>query len=136
MCAQSSTKRWLLRWSCVLGMGALYIVIITYVSSNGSYVYKRPSIRPYFYNTPAKTSFNYSHLQPLKDMFANLTLKPSALNKCMLPAAEFSDLEEREKKKKVLLLIIVSTAPSRQDRRTAIRETWWKNEHEVSQGPN
>lgn len=134
MCVQSSSQRRLLRWGCALGVGALYTVIITYVSSNGSSVYKRPPIRPYFYSTPAKTSVSYSHLQPLKDMFANLTVKPSGLHKsdCMLPAAKFSDLKEPENKEKVLLLVIVSTAPSRQDRRTAIRETWWKNEHEVA----
>ncbi|KAJ7386562.1 hypothetical protein OS493_008699 [Desmophyllum pertusum] len=38
-----------------------------------------------------------------------------------------SDLQEVNNKVSVLLLVIVSTAPSRYERREAIRATWWKN---------
>ena len=66
----------------------------------------------------------FSHLQPLRDMFANLTVMEPGKSNCMVASAEFSDLTELEKKSPVLLLIIVSTAPSRRDRREAIRQTW------------
>ena len=38
-----------------------------------------------------------------------------------------SSLQEVDNKVSVLLLLIVTTAPSRFDRREAIRVTWWKN---------
>ena len=37
-----------------------------------------------------------------------------------------TDLQEVQNKVSVLLLLIVTTAPSRYDRREAIRQTWWK----------
>ena len=37
-----------------------------------------------------------------------------------------TDLREVQNKVSVLLLLIVTTAPSRYDRREAIRQTWWK----------
>lgn len=37
-----------------------------------------------------------------------------------------SDLQEVQNKEPVLLLLIVTTAPSRYERREAIRHTWWK----------
>ena len=37
-----------------------------------------------------------------------------------------TDLREVKNKVSVLLLLIVTTAPSRYDRREAIRQTWWK----------
>ena len=66
----------------------------------------------------------FPHLQPLRDMFANLTIMKPSKSDCMVASAEFSDLTELEKKIPVFLLIVVSTAPSRQDRREAIRQTW------------
>ncbi|XP_068677014.1 uncharacterized protein [Montipora foliosa] len=71
----------------------------------------------------------FTHLQPLVNMFANLThVKPSRSD-CMFSTTEFSDLKELETKQTIFLLIIVSTAPSRQERRDAIRQTWWTNCH-------
>ena len=66
----------------------------------------------------------FPHLQPLRDMFADLTVMKPNKSECMVASAEFSDLKELEKKIAVFLLIVVSTAPSRQDRREAIRQTW------------
>lgn len=37
-----------------------------------------------------------------------------------------ADLRVKRDKLQVLLLVIVSSGPNRQDRRNAIRETWWK----------
>ena len=72
-----------------------------------------------------RTKLNFSHLQPLRNMFAKLTVKTPKKSDCMVAPAEFSDLTELENKIPVFLLIVVSTAPSRQDRREAIRKTWW-----------
>ena len=66
----------------------------------------------------------FPHLQPLRDMFANLTIMKPSKSDCMVASAEFSDLTELEEKIPVFLLIVVSSAPSRQDRREAIRKTW------------
>ena len=75
----------------------------------------------------------FTHLQPLVDMFANLTQVTPGRSDCMVSTTEFSDLKEPETKQTILLLIIVSTAPSRQERREAIRQTWWTKCHgEVS----
>ena len=72
-----------------------------------------------------RTTLNFSHLQPLRNMFAKLTIKTPKKSDCMVAPAEFSDLTELENKIPVFLLIVVSTAPSRQERREAIRKTWW-----------
>ena len=72
-----------------------------------------------------RTTLNFSHLQPLRDMFAKLTIRTPNKSDCMVDPAEFSNLTELENKTPVFLLIVVSTAPSRQDRREAIRKTWW-----------
>ena len=78
-----------------------------------------------------RTTLNFSHLQPLRKMFAKLTM--TTPNKSMVEPGEFSDLTELENKIPVFLVIVVSTAPSRQDRREAIRKTWWtKCDGEVS----
>ena len=75
----------------------------------------------------------FLHLQPLIDMFTDLTEVTPSRKDCMLATSEFSDLKELETKKPVFLIIIVSTAPSRHDRREAIRQTWWtKCQGEVS----
>ena len=38
-----------------------------------------------------------------------------------------SDVTDLRNKSQVLLVVVVSTAPVRQERRDAIRETWWKH---------
>ena len=43
--------------------------------------------------------------------------------------SDLSNLEERKRKANIFLLVILSTAPSRQKRRAAIRETWWNKCH-------
>ena len=55
----------------------------------------------------------FTHLQPLVDMFANLTQVTPSRSDCMVSTTEFSDLKEPETKQTILLLTIVSTAPSR-----------------------
>ena len=55
-------------------------------------------------------------------MFANAS-KVKGQRSSML---NVSDLQEVQNKKPVLLLLIVTTAPSRYERREAIRQTWWK----------
>ena len=101
--------------------------------------YKRLTIAPYF-NLFSRAKHNgkssylkYTHLKPLKEMFANLTgqQRDRMLNKsdCMVAVSEFSDLKELEEKRNVLLLVIVSSAPSRRLRRTIIRQTWWGKCH-------
>ena len=72
-----------------------------------------------------RTTLNFSHLHPLRKMFAKLTMTTPNKSDCMVEPGEFSDLTELENKIPVFLLIVVSTAPSRQDRREAIRKTWW-----------
>lgn len=72
-----------------------------------------------------RPQFWFSHLQPLQDMFRNLTIDREDKDDCMVASDEFSDLDEKGVKESVLLVIVVSTAPSRQDRREAIRQTWW-----------
>ena len=42
------------------------------------------------------------------------------------PMFRVSDLLEVDNKESVTLLVIVTTAPSRYQRREAIRATWWK----------
>ena len=68
-------------------------------------------------------------LLPLKIMFANAgkeneeTEESFNWNSNQVPLA---DLRVKRDKLQVLLLVIVSSGPNRQDRRNAIRETWWK----------
>lgn len=112
------------------------IFLLIFVTSES---YKRLTIAPYFIlfsraNHNEKSSYlKYTHLQPLKEMFANLTgqQRDRKLNKsdCMVAVSEFSDLKELEEKRNVLLLVIVSSAPSRQLRRAIIRQTWWGKCH-------
>ena len=124
-------KTSLLRASCVL-LGAFFsasmITLLLYSDSKTfSTNYKILSQTFTMYPkelTIKRPPLRFSHLQPLRDMFANLTIMEPNKSDCMVGSAEFSDLTELEKKTPVLLLIIVSTAPSRQDRREAIRQTW------------
>ena len=68
-------------------------------------------------------------LLPLRVMFANAGKEDKERktsfkwNSTEVPVA---DLRVKVNKPQVLLLVIVSSAPRRQDRRNAIRETWWK----------
>ena len=48
----------------------------------------------------------------------------SDINETVHQLIDFKDLGRN--KRAVLLLVIVSTAPTRFERRQAIRETWWK----------
>ena len=118
-------------------ISATLTMTFIYLSISESYSNMRPAIASYqslFSRktfTPYKRN-NFGHLQPLRKMFTNVIKYQRDLHEklnrtgCMPVAlADFSDLEELEQKENVLLLIVVSTAPSRMDRRTAIRETWW-----------
>lgn len=69
-----------------------------------------------------KSTLKYNCLQPLRDMFANVS-KVKGRRSNML---NVSDLQEVQNKESVLLLLIVTTSPSRYERREAIRQTWWK----------
>ena len=68
-------------------------------------------------------------LWPLREMFAKAGAeykeKVKALN-WTSTEVPLSDLRVKASKLEVILLVIVSSAPERQDRRNAIRETWWK----------
>ena len=68
----------------------------------------------------------FTHLQPLVDMFANLSQVTPSKRDCMFETADFSDLKELETKEAVFLVITLNTAPSRKERREAVRQTWWK----------
>lgn len=90
-------------------------------------------------HTIPRTTRGYNRLQPLIDMFYNAS-KGKVLNEQRQIFAlgdkwpsvahsmlNMSSLQEVDNKVSVLLLLIVTTAPSRFDRREAIRATWWKN---------
>ena len=98
---------------------ATMVTLLLYMERR-SWIFKIPSVN----FTITKTTLNFSHLQPLRDMFAKLTIMTPDKSDCMVAPAEFSNLTELENKIPVFLLIVVSTAPSRQDRREAIRKTW------------
>ncbi|XP_068676929.1 uncharacterized protein [Montipora foliosa] len=68
----------------------------------------------------------FTHLQPLVDMFASLSQVTPSKRDCMFETVEFSDLKELETKEAVFLVITLNTAPSRNERREAVRQTWWK----------
>ena len=122
---------------CIATICATFIIIII---CNESFLNKRPAMAFFqslrSQNRPKEKSnyLRYTHLQPLKELFANLT-KESQRNlngnktDCMFSVQGLSDLEEIENKRDVFLLIIVSSAPSWSGRRAAIRDTWWKHCH-------
>ena len=120
----------LMRGGCILlaaFFSASMVTLLLYMERR-SWNFKMPSVN--FTKYPKKieitrTTLNFSHLQPLRDMFAKLTIMTPDKSDCMVAPAEFSNLTELENKIPVFLLIVVSTAPSRQDRREAIRKTWW-----------
>ena len=106
-----SKKIYFLRWSCIL---------FCFTSVFTSLLYFSTKFKIFNDGQPLK----FPHLQPLRDMFADLTVMKPNKSECMVASAEFSDLTELKKKIPVFLLVVVSTAPSRQDRREAIRQTW------------
>ena len=113
----------LMRGGCILlaaFFSASMVTLLLYMETR-SWNFKIPSVN----FTITRTTLNFSHLQPLRDMFAKLTIMTPNKGDCMVDPAEFSNLTELENKIPVFLLIVVSTAPSRQDRREAIRKTWW-----------
>ena len=69
-------------------------------------------------------------LQPLREMFAKAGEEDKVKGKLVNGTSievPLTDLRVKVDQPKVLLLVIVSSAPARQDRRNAIRETWWNN---------
>ena len=118
------------RFFYILGFFSLAILLATF---HGIIHYKfRPSKPANKYNKPTK---KYDHLRPLREMFAN-ALKVTYTGKRSdheptwqtkaTPMFQLSDLQEVDNKVSVTLLVIVTTAPSRYQRREAIRATWWK----------
>lgn len=77
------------------------------------------------YNSFQSPLVKYDRLQPLRDMFANAS-KVKVAGSTVQRKLNVTDLQEVQNKESVLLLLIVTTAPSRYDRREAIRQTWWK----------
>ena len=84
------------------------------------------------YNSPeaallsTNEALSYGHLLPLKEMFTKASKNVAEGTFQGSFEVTMSDLHELEWKENVLLLVIVSTAPSRMERREAIRKTWWK----------
>lgn len=85
----------------------------------------------------ARVSKNQTELQPtlrdrllpLKKMFAEAGEKNKERDKTLNSSSievPLTDLREIGNKTQVLLLVIVLTGPKTQERRTAIRETWWR----------
>ena len=118
---------------CVFLFAFMVTTMLHFGTENFSLNYKRL----YFKRPQGRGGFplqpGFTHLQPLVDMFANLAQVTPNRRDCMFLTTELSDLKEPETKQAIFLLIIVSTAPSRRDRREAIRQTWWTKCHgEVS----
>ncbi|XP_068675382.1 uncharacterized protein [Montipora foliosa] len=114
---------------CVFLSAFMFTTLLYFGSENFSMNWKR-----LFFKAPKPRGgllpqLRFTHLQLLVDMFANLTQVTPNRNDCMFATEEFSDLKELETKQTIFLLIIVSTAPSRRDRRDAIRQTWWTKCH-------
>ena len=78
--------------------------------------------RPLDRRLAGRSALKYNRLQPLRDMFANASKVKGKRSNVL----NVSDLQEVQIKESVLLLLIVTTAPSRYERREAIRQTWWK----------
>ena len=118
-------KIYLLRWSCILFCLTFVFTSLLYFGSE-KFSTKFKIFNEMYFKESSKDGqpLKFPHLQPLRDMFANLTIMKPSKSDCMVASAEFSNLTELEKKIPAFLLIVVSTAPSRQDRREAIRKTW------------
>ena len=106
----------------ILSLFSLVVILATvFVTVNNNF---RPRLR--------RPGIRYDHLQPLREMFTNASRvkdigQRSNLEGTGQTKVTLSDLQEVNNKVSVLLLVIVSTAPSRYERREAIRATWWKN---------
>ena len=117
-----------MRGGCILLAAFFSASMVTLLLYMDSWNFEMPSVNFTMYPKKVeitRTTLNFSRLQPLRDMFAKLTIRTPNKSDCMVDPAEFSNLTELENKIPVFLLIVVSTAPSRQDRREAIRKTWW-----------
>ncbi|KAL9950568.1 hypothetical protein ACROYT_G043084 [Oculina patagonica] len=68
----------------------------------------------------------FSNASKVKETGQKSNPKGSTLQRKAAPMLNVTDLQEVRNKESVLLLLIVTTAPSRYDRRKAIRDTWWK----------
>ena len=83
---------------------------------------------------PAQSALRYKRLKPLREMFANASKvkikvkeqRPNIEGSTVQRKLNVTNLQEVQNKVSVLLLLIVTTAPSRYERREAIRQTWWK----------
>ena len=97
----------------------------------GHILYMRESTRGMFASVSKnETEFQpeQDRLLPLKKMFAEAGEKSKEREKSLSSSSievPLADLNELGNKSQVLLLVMVLTAPARQDRRMAIRETWW-----------
>lgn len=119
---------------CRVGVGCVslaVLLVIFFVIINFNF-----SPWPLGRQLTGRSTINYARLQPLREMFANASKvkktgqrsnpKGSTLQIKAASMLNVSDLQEVRNKESVLLLLIVTTAPSRYDRRKAIRDTWWK----------
>ena len=90
------------------------------------------SSRPLTRRLAAQSGLRYNRLQPLREMFADASKvkvtsqRSNTVGSTVQRKLNVTDLQEVQNKVYVLLLLIVTTAPSRYDRREAIRQTWWK----------
>ena len=100
----------------------IFFVVINYNS------FPRPLVK----SLAAQSALRYNRLQPLREMFANASKvkvteqRSNTAGSTVQRKLNVTDLQEVQNKVSVLLLLIVTTAPSRYDRREAIRQTWWK----------
>ena len=126
-------------WSrCRFGAGVstlAFLLVISFAAINYNFI---PWTVRRSLTKRSAINVSYNRLQPLVDMFNNAS-KAGAINRGQMSTLEgtwqsmapsmlnMSRLQEADNKVSVLLLLIVTTAPSRYDRREAIRATWWKN---------
>ena len=126
---------------CHFGVGCFSLATISmilFIVVNYNFSFW-PSEREHF---TERLAIKYDRLQPLREMFANASKvkhsgqrsNPGGSKAALMLNA--SDLQEVLNKQSVLLLLIVTTAPSRYDRRQAIRETWWKKCDEIEVSEN
>ncbi|KAJ7386560.1 hypothetical protein OS493_008697 [Desmophyllum pertusum] len=128
--ALSKMFKWnpLLRKHIATGFLTLTVLVVISLSIINYNMYPWISRRP----LSGRSVLRYDRLQPLRDMFENASKvkdigQRSNLEGTGKTKVTLSDLQEVNNKVSVLLLVIVSTAPSRYERREAIRATWWKN---------
>ena len=120
---------------CHVGVGFFSLVVLLgvfFIIIN----YNFSSLWPLEGQFTGRSAIQYDRLQPLREMFLDASqVKDTghgsnpvvmALKASTSSMLNVSDLQENGNKVSVLLLLIVTTAPSRHERREAIRETWWK----------